>query len=1399
VTDRPRDTFSTTLAVLASLAVVWSVVEALGLERLSRPLETPAAPRRFISLALSNTAREQQAILKDWTCEASNRPSCEDLTPVARRALDRDNRFVPAYLLAGVLLMAWSVRIAGTTRLLLWVTVALLAAGATLDLVENTLLARMLSGPADFAHVATLARVAAMSKFVVLLVGFSLMLIATAGAARILLVWRVIDRVTSGTGRTTPLLRLSFSDLIARENAGIFNQPTRRTMDTPLIDVNKPADEPHVIFRAADIVGLALSGGGIRSATFNLGLLQGLHRLRLLPIFDYVSTVSGGGYVGSFWSEWLTRQERRLRQAPPTPGDEAPETRVVPEDRLFPTRRDGGSQPRSQVDTDPERHLREFSGFLAPRWGFFEVETWTAIVSAVSGLIPALFIGLSVIGAFFIVWLALTFPLASPSALAPVPFIMVVTTLALYIFERMWTELKRESAGTDLPTEASPTAAARGVRYFFLAAPAVVLAGALQYQMPRLFEAVLDHAMPVYLRVLDGGWQAVAGESGLARWWAVTGIANPDHAWIVSPRLFDFGLCWLIASVLLVFVRMVYSVWPWAWYRETLAGFDRVLMRVLGLGVFWVGVALLWHIAINLTNLVAVATAAVASAGTFAALRNWIGVALRRPSEAGLMDRLKPVLPPALAYLTIVLASVVLAGALIKVCGDDWWSWWQATAVMAAFLWLALFIKPDEFGLHAFYRDRISRAYAGACNLAEGQDATDNRGTEPRHGDSRPMTELIGRPLHLVCCAANDLSGDEVETLGRGARSAVLSKHGFALAGHFHAWTPVTVQRLGSAVTASAAAFNSNMGQLSKKLGPAVSFLMTALNLRLGLWLRHPAAPAANPRRWPGLLFYREMFGLTSASGTGAPGEPLPKFLRDVHLSDGGHFENLALYELIRRHCRYVLMSDCGADPTVAFDDLGNALRRIREDFGVDISLDVSPLRPGADGRSRQHMAVGTIHYSPTDRGILLYVKPTITGDEPTDVLQYRTRNTAFPHESTGDQFYDEAQWESYRRLGLHAAECIFDFAYGRTGDEHQTSGDGLFAEASHRWSPTPEGLEDRILEMTKRFGELEAELQQRPARGILKQVFPEMESLPPDLRSGYEQATWRARTDLPANQPTDPGAAMAADLSFLMRVTQLMEDAWLTCDLDRWWAHPLNLGWINLFARWATAPSFRFWWPLLGPMFSPGFRRFIEERFPLPTERGVTVPSKGRIEPFDGEKGTGLAALWWRERSAQPRDWRTRTGDASNDWVTRRLYQRVLDLWRPEGTAVPMQVGLVAVTSRHTTVGWTSNDFFVPPSLWGAGVGSGFLEHLLARLSEHHRFCYAIVKAPAPERDSQVARDDRRSFVEHYRKAGFRQRLTTDTEAGALDRVLCVTLGFDEAQDTLLVLDFEEWKKRQA
>ncbi len=1349
--------------VLMVAAAVFTVIEGRALRELGSGLDTPAAPARIVSLELAQTDGEARAIRHDWTSRASVRGGPATLMDDARLSVERDDRFILAYVALGVLLVLW----AGLVARYHWAWIVAIAAcfivGGVLDFQENIQLRATLSEAPDLSRSVMLGRLYAMSKFTLLLIGGAATVAATGAALRTIFG----SKPDAGTGEPIQ----EFRDLIQLENGGIFNDAAKRTSDWPVSITPRDTEEPFVQFREADVIGMALSGGGIRSATFNLGLLQGLDRMDLLKLFDYAATVSGGGYIGAFWSEWLGRQRDRQ---PPVP---------VADLDLFPTARPSPNG-RAHLDTPQERHLREFSGFLAPRWGFFEVETWTAIVAVLSGLLPALLTGLCVLGIALVGWLALTFPLASRSAWAPAVTLAAVTAGVLVGFEWMWQRFKTESAGHRQDGR-EPDSASHWLGWYVLFAVfGVVLVALLQARLPDFYISRFGGPWPIASGLRD--WAQAANDSGMVRWWALAGISNPGYHYIFSPRLFDVAVTCVTASLALVAVRATHAARPWG--REPLAVFDRVLMRVLGLGVFWTVFAVLWHVAINLVAVAAgaagAAGGALVSGGAFAALRNWIGTSLRRPAEAGMLDRLRPYLPVLLAYLTIALSAAAAGAVLILIGGNNWMTWWTQAAGMATVLVLALFIQPDKFGLHAFYRDRICRAYAGACNLAEGETAADNRGTEPKTNDDRPMQKLAERPLHLVCCAANDLSGDQVETLGRGARSAVLSRYGISLGRYFHAWSVETDPKLGAAVTASAAAFNSNMGHVSMQLGPAVTFLMTALNLRLGLWVRHPAAAAMGTRRWPGLLLFREMFGLTSASGRIGAGKRPSAFLSDIHLSDGAHFENLALYELIRRHCRYVLVSDCGADPNVAFDDLGNVLRRVREDFGVDITLDVSALRPGAGGISVQHVAVGTIHYSDTDRGVLLYVKPSITGDEPTDVLQYRTRNAAFPHESTGDQFYDEAQWESYRRLGLHAAECIFDFV-ARDGDvaERRTA-DWVFAEAVHRWGKTPQGLEASVLAMTARFGQLEGEVQKLRAGKLFADVFPELQ-----LRA--VAAVYPAPPG-PAPPGPEPPVDVAANLAFLLRVTQLMEEAWLTCRLDEWWDHPLNLGWINLFARWATCEEFRFWWPVLSPMFSPGFRSFIHHRFPM---RGGAIPQKGTVGVLiRNPDAPGLAEVWLEERSAQMFNW----GAAPPD-CTRVFYENLLGLPRRGGNVVQIQTGIAGVTRHQQKAAWTSDDFFVPPSLWGAGIGWYFLKGLLEKEAGESTWCYVVVRSPDRSRN-QVSQDDRRSFLDQYRKIGFREVRNADKAAGGpLDSQLREALKYKDGNgDTLLELDLAQWSARR-
>jgi hypothetical protein len=144
-----------------------------------------------------------------------------------------------------------------------------------------------------------------------------------------------------------------------------------------------------------------------------------------------------------------------------------------------------------------------------------------------------------------------------------------------------------------------------------------------------------------------------------------------------------------------------------------------------------------------------------------------------------------------------------------------------------------------------------------------------------------------------------------------------------------------------------------------------------------------------------------------------------------VYLSDGGHFDNLGLYEMVRRRCRFIVVIDAAADAEFRLECLGNALRKVRIDLNIPIVFgDMGPLRA-----RRKRAAVARIRYSAVDGpvadGWLVYVKPMCVGTEPPDVESYRAAHPAFPHQSTANQWFDESHTESYRMLGLHTIDEI--------------------------------------------------------------------------------------------------------------------------------------------------------------------------------------------------------------------------------------------------------------------------------------------------------------------------------------------------------------------------------------
>lgn len=288
------------------------------------------------------------------------------------------------------------------------------------------------------------------------------------------------------------------------------------------------------------------------------------------------------------------------------------------------------------------------------------------------------------------------------------------------------------------------------------------------------------------------------------------------------------------------------------------------------------------------------------------------------------------------------------------------------------------------------------------------------------------------KPLHVVNMALNLVAGENLAWQQRKAESFTSSP---LHSGCYCINDPVQGGRgsyrrsneygdgisIGTAVAISGAAVSPNMGYHSSA---AITFLLTLFNARMGWWLGNPGRPGQDTylRNGP-LLSIRpliaEAFGLTDDKN------------KYIYLSDGGHFENLALYEMVLRRCHHIVVSDGSQDPDCAFDDLGAALRKIRIDMGVPITIDKIVIYSRKNDKLGKYCAVGKIRYSEVDGGgaendgTLIYIKPAICGGEPADVFNYAQQSKLFPHESTADQFFSESQFESYRMLGLHSVQQI--------------------------------------------------------------------------------------------------------------------------------------------------------------------------------------------------------------------------------------------------------------------------------------------------------------------------------------------------------------------------------------
>jgi hypothetical protein len=341
-----------------------------------------------------------------------------------------------------------------------------------------------------------------------------------------------------------------------------------------------------------------------------------------------------------------------------------------------------------------------------------------------------------------------------------------------------------------------------------------------------------------------------------------------------------------------------------------------------------------------------------------------------------------------------------------------------------------VFVNVNTFSLHAMYRNRLIRSYLGASN--------DKRRPNP-FTNFDPADDFAMKlaphgpdaPLHVVNMALNVVATKNLAWQQRKAESFTVSalhsgsfRVGYRRTGEYgNRGDGITI---GTAMAISGAAASPNMGYHSS---PILTLAMTFFNARLGWWLPNPGPHGRKVWRrisplfslWPLL---NEALGRTNDQN------------RWVYVSDGGHFENLGLYEMVMRRCKKIIVVDGGCDPDFNLEDLGNAVRKIFIDFGVPIDFTPAVSFERGPKPGNRHVFLGTIKYSCVDGnkhpdgtevtdGELLYIKASLTGDEPADVTQYYKAHPDFPHESTANQFFNESQFESYVRLGSHVVDSL--------------------------------------------------------------------------------------------------------------------------------------------------------------------------------------------------------------------------------------------------------------------------------------------------------------------------------------------------------------------------------------
>jgi hypothetical protein len=431
--------------------------------------------------------------------------------------------------------------------------------------------------------------------------------------------------------------------------------------------------------------------------------------------------------------------------------------------------------------------------------------------------------------------------------------------------------------------------------------------------------------------------------------------------------------------------------------------------------------------------------------------------------------------------LNFVLAQLQLAIAnaqQIEVTEQSRWLPLVLQAVVATVLFIGVttfqHVNINRFSMHAVYRNRLTRAFLGSArNRREqdpftGFDLADNTPLSALSETGNSLFPVINMTLNITAgtnmawaerqaasFTATPLASGSAELRHPAQHASETDPRGAFVSTSRYAGLETLKDHprkaseagpgLGSALTVSGAAVSSSWGYHSSRIA---AFLMTLSKVRLGVWLPNPAKATADELRLARprnslTALVNEMLGATTDD------------CQAIYLSDGGHFENLGLYEMFRRRCSLLLVIDAGEDEACSLFDLGNAIRKSEIDLGIRVQMR-EPMglypRSRLDGDAKcDPAAVGFAVGGGGHTGRLIYLKPSFLPQIPADVKSYGAEHKSFPHEPTLDQWFSESQFESYRMLGRYQMQALLhEVAHGDLA--------GLF---DRQWQPT--GTELRI------------------------------------------------------------------------------------------------------------------------------------------------------------------------------------------------------------------------------------------------------------------------------------------------------------------------------------------------